>query len=55
MEAYSVVRQIWFGEDLPRQIRSVNHHRCSLYVCSPEPKAVAWISLDADRIEALQT
>ena len=25
------------------------------YICSPEPKAVAWISLDADRVEVLRT
>jgi len=50
MEAYSVVRQIWFGEALSRQIRTVDD-RC----CSPEPKAVAWISLDADRMEVLKT
>ena len=45
IEAFSVVRQIRFGEEFSRQIRSVDHHCCSLYIyiCSPEPKAVAWI------------
>ena len=53
MEAFSVVRQIWFGEKLSRQIRSVDHHFRSLYVALSQ--AVAWISLDADRVEVLRT
>ena len=62
MEAFSVVRQIWFGEtfsflakpDLSITIVVYIDIYIYIHICIPE-QAVAWIFLDDDRVEVLRT
>ena len=62
MEAFSVVRQIWFGEtfsflakpDLSITIVVYIYVYIHIHICIPE-QAVAWIFLDDDRVEVLRT
>ena len=60
MEAFSVVRQIWFGETFSflakpdLSITIVVYIYIYIHICIPE-QAVAWIFLDDDRVEVLRT
>ena len=60
MEAFSVVRQIWFGETFSflakpdLSITIVVYICIYIHICIPE-QAVAWIFLDDDRVEVLRT
>ena len=58
MEAFSVVRQIWFGEKFSFLAKPDLSITIVVYIyihiCIPE-QAVAWIFLDDDRVEVLRT